>query len=481
MKYNSYTKAEPIMIFIDKNIHAPLYSQIYEHLKEEILCGNRKEGELLPGIRTLASTLGVSINTVDRAYSQLAVEGYIKAQKGACFIVQNTVYTPVGLRRSSAEGSLPVIDTTVEGPQTEFLYDFEYGSLMHDEFPVSLWRKYTTDILFSSDSMEINKYQSAQGDLILRQELKKYLYRSRGVKCSETQIVLASSLQSCLDMLCKLLRKKGRKIGMEEPGYNGARDVFLNNDFELHLLPATEKELDLSTLPGSGVNAVYVTPSHQFPYGTALPIYQRQKLLDWAVSADAYIIEDDYDSDYRYDADPIPSLQSIDHNGRVIYIGTFSKALSPSLRVNYMVLPQDLLLSYQEMFSSYHPTISWLTQRSIAKYMQEGRYERHVRKMSLIYKKRHDAFAQEITEKMGSLVNLHGRGAGLHFMLEFPNGETLDYLIEKAAQKGIRVYSPEPFWHKKEKCPTNLLFMGYSILNEMQIRDGISLLRDAWF
>lgn len=468
------------MIYVSKKNNIPLYAQIYSQIRQEILSGHRKKSELLPGIRTLASYLGVSRNTVDRAYSQLAVEGYIQSQKGTCFTVENIVPSPFSNTNDYQDTNQIIVEEKSDN-QKKFLHDFEYGSLFHDEFPASLWKKYTTDILFSPDCAELNQYQDKQGDLILREELKKYLHQSRGVKCTVNQIVIGCSLQACLDIICKLVRDSRKTIAMEEPGYDGARDVFLNNEYNLHLLPSTEKGLELSSLKDTSVSAVYITPSHQFPYGSVLPIYKRQKLINWANSSNTYIIEDDYDSDYRYNSNPIPSLQSIDCRNRVIYIGTFSKSLSPSLRVNYMILPEDLRNKYNAMFSSYHPTISLLTQRTIAKYMQEGRYECHVRKMSMIYKKRHDTFVQEITEKMGDHVRLHGKGAGLHFMLEFLNGETQNSLIEKAAEVGIKVYSPEPFWYEKSKCPQNLLYMGYSLLNEIQICEAISLLKKVWF
>ena len=268
---------------------------------------------------------------------------------------------------------------------------------------------------------------------------------------------------------------------MEEPGYNGARDVFINNNYNLYPIPTSKDGLIISSIHRSGACAAYVTPSHQFPYGTVMPIFQRKELLNWAIANDAYIIEDDYDSELRYDANPVPALHSLDTDDHTIYIGTFSKSLSPSLRVNYMVLPVRLLTRYCSLFRSYNSPVSWVTQRILAAYMRDENYERHVCKMCLTYKRRHDVFVQEATKMFGSKVILHGRGAGLHFVLEFPGGEEQDWLIKQAEKVGVKVYPMIPFWKDRNTCPQNLLFTGYSLLNEQQIRKGIALLQSAWF
>lgn len=468
------------MIYIQENSNDPMYFQIYLQIKEDIIQRNIVHGERLPGIRTLARTLGIALNTVSRAYAQLAVEGYIQARHGAGFFVLGTSnkvternYVPQDTNILSVERS--------EQKQPVNLYDFQYGALPYEQFPLKLWRKYTSQILLSPQKDVVNQYPDKQGDMLLRQEIKKYLHRSRGMVCCEEQIIIGSGLHDSLDILCKILRKEKNRIAMEEPGYNGARDVFINNNYDLFSIPASKDGLNLSYIHGSGVCAAYVTPSHQFPYGTVMPIFQRKELLNWAIDNDGYIIEDDYDSELRYDANPVPALHSLDTDDRTIYIGTFSKSLSPSLRVNYMVLPVKLLTRYYSLFRSYNSSVSWLTQSVLAEYMRQGNYERHVRKMCLAYKRRHDVFVQEVTKVFGSKVILHGRGAGLHFILEFPGGEEHDWLINQAERVGVKVYPMIPFWNERRACPQNVIFVGYSLLSEQQIRKGIALLQSAWF
>ena len=466
------------MIYIDKEIDTPLYEQIYRQIQKDIISGNLAPGTLLPGIRTLAKTLGVARNTVDKAYTQLAVEGYICPRKGAGFAVES-------IRDSKRSGEFQSLSCRVSAnpgrkEEQKLPYDFQYGSFPDECFPKAAWKKHLLEVLASPySSAHMTRYQDKQGNLSLRCELRNYLYRTRGVVCTEAQILIGCGLHYSLDSLCKLFASH-KRIAMEEPGYNGAREVFQNNGFLIRHILSTEYGLDFSQLKALDVPAVYVTPSHQFPYGTVLPISKRRELLEWAAEEKAYIIEDDYDSEYRYDANPVPSLQSIDGHERVIYIGTLSKSLSPSLRVNYMVLPQPLLPAYHQMFSSYSSPVAWLTQEVLAGLLRSGDYTRHVRRMCAAYRKRHDAFVQQMSKQFGSKILLHGQGAGLHFLWEFSEGVCAERLIQIAGKAGVRVYPVTPFWSVSEACPPNLLFAGYSLLNEEQIQEGIRLLRQAW-
>ncbi|WP_346929652.1 PLP-dependent aminotransferase family protein [Clostridium sp.] len=468
------------MIYIQENSNDPMYLQIYNQVKKDIEQGNIACGERLPGIRTLAQTLGIARNTVSQAYTQLAVEGYIQARHGSGFFVLDTSsefternYVSQGINALSIKKS--------ELKKPVILYDFQYGTLPYEQFPFKLWRKYTSQILLSSQKEVVNHYPDKQGDLLLREEIGKHLYKSRGMVCSKEQIIIGCGLHHSLNILCTLLRKENNTIAMEEPGYNGARDVFINNNYNVHTIPASKDGLILSSIHSSDACAAYVTPSHQFPYGTVMPIFQRKELLNWANVNDAYIIEDDYDSELRYDANPVPALHSLDTEERTIYIGTFSKSLSPSLRVNYMVLPVRLLKRYHSLLCSHNSPVSWLTQRVLAAYMRDGNYERHIRKMCTTYKRCHDIFIQEAMKMFGGKVILHGRGAGVHFVLEFPGGEEQDWLIKQAEKVGVKVYSMIPFWNDRNDCPKNIIFVGYSLLSEQQMREGIALLQSAWF
>ena len=466
------------MIYIDRESSLLLYEQIYRQIKDGIESEDMRQGTKLPGIRSLAKTLGVARNTVEKAYTQLSVEGYIYPKAGSGYLVDDWER---GAGKKEKIRNIPAViktETTQSGKNI-ILYDFQYGDFPEYYFPAALWKKYTVKALFSAAQPGIQKYQDKQGNLSLRQELRNYLHQSRGVSCEESQIVIGCGLHHSLDILCKIFRDN-KNMAMEEPGYYGVREAFQNNEISLRYLPAGKNGLDLHTLETMDVSAVYVTPSHQFPLGTVMTIAKRRRLLKWAVENKAYIIEDDYDSEYRYDANPVPSLQSLDEDSRVIYIGTFSKSLSPSLRVNYMVLPKQLLAVYHQMFSSYASPVSWLTQEVLAEYLASGRYLWHVRKMCAAYRRKQDVLIQELTGQFGKQIRLHGKGAGLHFILEFPKGTKASDLIRRAREAGVLVYSVEPFWGQAGRCPQNLLFMGYSLLDEQEIREGVRILYQVW-
>jgi GntR family transcriptional regulator/MocR family aminotransferase len=463
------------MVYINRDSKVSLYEQIFRQIKNEIEVGTIQSGEMLPGIRSLAKTLGVARNTVEKAYTQLSVEGYIYPRVGAGYVAVEWVESNIAEKpEKRGRGCAVINDQQMEDALKT--YDFQYGDFPNNCFPAGLWKKYTSEILFSSTESGISVYQKNQGNDTLRRELAKYLKQSRGVSCDEEQIIVGCGLHYSLDIICKLFRDT-RRIAVEEPGYNGARDVFVNNGFSLELLPSRCEGLSLSVLEKMDVPAVYVTPSHQFPWGTVMSIANRKRILKWAVEKDAYIIEDDYDSEYRYDANPVPSLQSLDSEERVIYVGTFSKSLSPSLRVNYMILPKKLLLVYQRLFASYTSPVSWLTQEVLAAYLRTGEYTRHVRKMCKIYQKKHDIILRELNQQFGNAVQIHGKGAGMHFLLEFTEGFQTDKLIETVKKEGVWVYPAEPYWYWKKNCPSNLVFMGYSLIDNDKINAGIKLLR----
>lgn len=468
------------MIYIKKDSDTPLYLQIYQQIKANIMSGSSSPGDMLPGIRSLSKRLGVARNTVEKAYSQLDIEGYIEAKIGAGFIIQNVSNNNSHLEISSQKNISEPINSDI-APDKHILYDFQYGNLPLDEFPTKYWKKYTYDILFSPLKENINRYHEKQGDLILRTEIKKHLRRARGVNCSEAQIIVGCGLDYSLEIICKLISGKRKIIAIENPSYYAARAVFLNNGYKLYPIPVEEKGLDFSILSSSDSNAIYVTPSHQFPYGKVMSIYKRNELLEWAAANNSYIIEDDYDSEFRYDVNPIPSLQSIDSSDCVIYIGTFSKSLCPSLRVNYMVLPNRLIPVYQKIYKYYNCPVSWITQCILAKYMQDKLYERHVKKMCLLYRRRHDAFVKSVEEIFGDRIILHEKGSGIHFILEVKTHRDQHFLIERAEEFGVRIYSTEPFWIDPSDCPYNMLFAGFSTLDEHQIKEGLKLLKKAWF
>ena len=471
------------MIHIDSTSNMPIYQQIYEQLKEKIMAGTFKEGDRLTSTRVFAKNFCVARNTVENAYSQLCLEGYVLNKPGSGFIVQSmNDHLLSSMHQNDLVNESQYADlerSSFEDPEV-YLYDFQYGNL-DIPFPYSLWRRFTTEVLLSFDAQRINSYNDKRGELDLRIEIMKYLQEARAVSCTPDQIVLCCGTQYALDLICKLFSDDGRKLAMEEPGYNGARTVFVNNGFEIVPIPIQSDGISISDLERSSVKLTYITPSHQFPTGVVMPIQNRLHLLHWATQQNGIIIEDDYDSELRYHARPIPSLQSLDTSGRVIYIGTFSKSLSPGLRMGYMILPKWLLPKYHTMFAWYSSSIPWLEQKIVSLYMAGGHWERHIRKVCLYNKKKHDVMLKTITQLMGDKIIIQGNNAGLHILLQFVNGEKQNWLIDKAREYKVKVYPTSPFWHTKENASENTLLLGFSMLNEKEIVDGLTLLNKAWF
>jgi len=467
------------MIYLNQESRESLYLQIYTQVKSEIISGILKEGEVLPGSRSMAKMLGVSRNTADNAYNQLLMEGYIEPKRGIGYLVLEVPDFPKGFRRHDVKEQ-PMAEEVKSKPDS-VVYDLTNSSHTSDLFPKRLWQKYTLESL---DRLErearLSIHLDKQGEPYLRHSLHVYLERIRGVCCKEEQIIITSGLQQSLDIICKLLPQTRADILMEEPGYNKAAAVFTNAGKTIRTVPVDENGLEVSKLPlEPKICAVYTTPSHQFPTGAVLPIGRRYELLKWAAVNDSFILEDDFDSEQRYYAKPVPSLQSIDTEGRVIYLGTFSKALSPSIRMGYMILPAKLMEQYLYKFENYNSTTPLLNQYIIGRLIETGQYDRHVRRLNRIFRKRLECFQTEF-QSMNDKVKISSNGTGQYFLLRFSEEVTQEVLIQEALQNGVRVYSTMQFWQDKAECPPDTLFLGFSKIDLKDIPDCVMRLKKAW-
>ncbi len=471
------------MLNLDANDKKPLYRQIYVQLKEQILSGFLPGGTRLTSTRTLATELQAGRNTVENAYAQLVLEGYVTAVPGSGYVVTTLRHDPrAGMPEvddSDTEGFFP----KKSGPVRR-MYNFGYGALEVRSFPSKVWRNLTEAVLI--EAKEIHRLPAGrirdeiQGDRSLRRELAKHLYLRRGVNCTADQVVICNGLQPAVSSLLRIFPSQWREIAMENPGYRRARAVFQGNGLRLCPIPVQEDGLDVAALAASPARAVFVTPSRQYPTGRVMTIQKRMALLQWAVDCRGLIIEDDYDSEYRYKGKPVPSLQSIDRQGRVVYIGSFSKTVSPGLRMGYMVLPDRFLDSYRYAFSGYKCSVSWLEQKILARFIAEGHMEKHIRKMCLLNKKKHDTLLEALISAFGDSLRIHGQDAGLHLLLEFTNGETEAELVEKAAECGVRVFSGSQLWIEGGEKPPATILLGYGALPVENISEAVSLLREAW-
>ncbi|MGG3885305.1 PLP-dependent aminotransferase family protein [Brevibacillus panacihumi] len=451
----------------------PLYLQLYRYFSLEIREQRLPSGTRLPSVRTLSDFLQVSKTTVESAYHQLLAEGYIESrERSGFFVVDATWYGPVlQKKRREPESSLPAA--------VPVQYNFHQASIDPDHFPFALWKKYSNQCM-REENKELLRYGDRQGEPELRLELARYLRQARGVQASPEQIVIGAGTQVMITLLGYLFGLRGQAVAMEEPGYQGVRKVFLNLGFDVKPIPLEADGIHIEKLRESGAGLVYITPSHQDPTGIVMPYAKRLRLLQWAAQTESYIIEDDYDGEFRYHGRPIPSLRGLDAAGRVIYMGTFSKSLLPAIRISYMVLPPSLLALYHEHLAEYDQTASRIHQQTLALFMKTGDWERHIRKMRTLYKKKHDALLHLLREEMGEAIRITGQDAGISVMVEVRSRCDAQTLTELAAAAGIRVYPTDHKWMRliDHDFPSFQFGFGGQTIEEMEA--GIRLLGEVW-
>ena len=464
-----------ITISIDSNSKLPIYMQIYEYIKGEILHGHLQAPTKLPSTRSLAANLQVSRSTIDTAYEQLVAEGYVEAMEKRGYFV-----TPIThLQQFSCTGTNNASFSSPATANASLLFDFNPHSIDTDHFPYSIWKSLGKNQLDNPENFLAGNHF---GELPLRQAIADYLRGSRGVSCSPENIIVGAGLDHLLQMLCVLFSRRAT-IAMEDPGYRRARQVLVSNGYAIIDVPLRDNALDTRILARSSADICYVTPSHQFPLGTVMPVSRRQELLAWAnESAERFIIEDDHDSEFRYKGKPIPALQSLDTAGKVIYIGTFSKAISPAIRTGYMVLPETLLVRYQEKCGSYACPVSRLNQALLADFIREGYFEKHLNRMRKIYKTKHDIMLQAIREWLpGTQAEVSGDYAGLYIILRYKGSLTEREIETRAKENGIQLRSLREYYASlpADYHPTYLL--GFANLNNETIVEGIECLAEQVF
>lgn len=467
------------MIILSASSGTPLYMQIYYQIKNEIDSGELPAGYKLPSTRQLATDLSVGRNTVENAYLQLTVEGYLENKPRSGYIVQK-IYKLNTVKYNTYTKLNNTNDSNENANKNNYLYDFQYGSLSPSDFPINLWKKLSNKALNELTIEDFTMYGNKNGVLGLRNEISSYLRRSRGVFCDPAQIIICAGTEQSLSLLSILLKVQFQEIAIEEPGYSVSKEVFEKIGFRIIPIELENDGLNVNELGNSSAKIVYVTPSHQFPNGAVMSISKRHQLLNWANKNNGIIIEDDYDSELRYNSKPIPSISSIDTSSNVIYLGTFSKILSPSLRISYMVLPKRLVHLYNDIYSSHQSSVSVVQQKTLELFMNPENWERHLHKMCASNKKRHDTLIQNIQVKLGDCVIIHGENAGLHVVLESTNGLSEKEMIEKAKQNNVLVYPISRFWYNVKKYSNNMVLLGFGSISESQIIDGISNLSAAW-
>ena len=424
------------MIELDADQKTPLYEQLYAALADEIRRGDRAPGTPLPGRRTMAAQQGVSVNTVDTAYQMLAAEGYLIARERSGFTVQEYLALPQGTQPPTAPSAPVAAHPADTAPPVQF--DLSTRGVDPGLFPFRTWARLQKELLYSSP--ELLTHGDAQGDLSLRQALAEYLEEYRGVRCGPHQLVVGAGLEYLLGLLAPLLPGPA---AVENPGYPRARQVLENNGISCCCLPVDEDGLSIRALSESGAAVCYVTPSHQFPTGVTMPAGRRAELLHWAARrpGQRYIIEDDYDSEFRFDTRPLPSLQGMaGADGPVVYLSTCSRSLAPSIRIAYMVLPEQLLPAWHAKYALYSGTVSRFEQQTLARFITGGYFTRHLARERVAYKARRDALTKALREAFApEELHLTGLHTGLHLLAELRDPPPDDALRAAAEAEGVRL------------------------------------------
>ena len=459
---------------LDSSGSRPLYEQLYRYIRDEIEAGRLAAGERLPSKRALAAHLKISVVTVEGAYGQLQAEGYLRSEPKRGFFVQavQEEHRPPApaLRPEEPARPRPAPD-----------YDFSTSGVDVSLFPTSTWARLMRQVL-SGRADALLSSPHPQGAPELRRAIAGHLYRFRGIRADPRQIVVGAGSETLLGFLVQLLGREGG-YGVEDPGYAKPHRIFTSCGAVVRPIPLDRQGLRVDVLGERAVRVVHVTPSHHYPLGIVMPVARRQALLRWAAADPGrYIIEDDYDSEFRFSGRPIPALQSLDGGERVIYLNTFAKSLAPSLRMSYMVLPPHLLEKWRRDFWFYSSTVPAFGQYALAAFMEGGHFERHLNRSRTRYKARREALLAAAREtgltQSGSFA---GGDAGLHLLLWMDRRWTEGELVDRAAAAGVRV-TPLSACDLTPPAPDRppALILGYTRIAAEDMAPALRRLKDAW-
>jgi len=472
-------------------MRARLTQRICGAIKAQIASGLLVPGAQLPSTRLLAAEWGVSRTTVTAAYEQLIAEGYLEARQGA----RTRVAGSLGRAATRAARPMPLAEPghlsafgrrlaefapPPAASTSPLVADFRYGDLAAADFPLRAWKKAVTGVMLRHRTSL--RYDDPCGSSHLRSALRGYLWRARGLRCDLEQIIVVNGSQQGLDLCARLLLDPGGRAVVEEPGYNLARQVFLAAGAEVVPVAVDGEGMRTEGLPPARL--AYVTPSHQFPLGSVMSAGRRRALLAWAERTGAQVIEDDYDSEYRFDIAPIPPLQALDDAARVIYLGTVSKTLSPTLRLGYLVVPAALSEAFAKAKRLTDRHAPGLEQEALAELIGSGAYERHVRRVRRRNSERRGALLSALSASLGDAVTVAGADAGLHVVLwlnRVPR-EREDALIARAHAAGLGLYPVSPLYASAPisgRPGMAGLVVGYASLDEQAIGQGVRRLREV--
>lgn len=464
-----------IDLAIDRTHRPGLSDRLYGELRKAVVEGRLRAGDRLPSTRDLAVSLAVSRNTVSDVYERLAREGYLQGRLGS-----GTFVTRHGPEVDRNDGRAPASPPTISAwanrlshsrsivPSREIVHDFRPGLPDLRSFPIDIWRRLAAQNLRVL-SNDVGGYGDAAGQPRLRAAIARYLAQSRAVMCGGDDVFICNGSQQALDLLGRILIEPGTRVAIEDPGYTPAMSIFRAMGAKIVPVPVDDEGLVVERLP-QGAKVVYVTPSHQFPLGVTLTLARRKALLDWAQRQGAVVIEDDYDSEFRFGGRPMESLQGLDRSGAVVYLGTFSKVLFPGLRLGYVVAPQWL----QEPFIA----AKWITDRHtsaleqsvMADFIAGGHFGRHLRRMQRVYGERRQSLVSALHRWTSNHLSMLPSHAGLHVAGLLPDGFDCEELVRRAYEAGVGIYSIAPFYLGAPKAG---LIFGYASCSVADIEEGV--------
>ncbi|MEG6520719.1 MocR-like pyridoxine biosynthesis transcription factor PdxR [Desulfotomaculum sp. 1211_IL3151] len=448
-----------------------MYEYIYKCIKMDILQKKLKPDEKLPSKRVFAKNLGVSIITIENAYAQLAAEGYIYSLPKRGYFVSNLKKQTIHPAKEK-----PLAD---QRPKNEPAYyaDFVRNSVAPDTFPFSVWTRLLREVTATENELSLLSDTSVGGVLKLRQAIAEHLYQFRGMSVDPEQIIVGAGTQYLYSVIIQLLGRN-HLYAVENPGYTRLTKIYESNDVKCCHIPMDDSGVMADFLKSSEADILHITPSHHFPTGIVMPVSRRYELLSWAAKqSERYIIEDDYDCEFRLFGKPIPTLLSIDVMEKVIYINTFAKSLAPTFRISYMVLPKHLVGRFYQKLGFYSCTVSSFEQFTLARFIAEGYFEKHINRMRTYYRKQRDTILMAIRESsLNPYVTILEEDSGLHFLMKVNTDVADAKLISAAKSAGIRISCVSNYYHDEQACETHMIIINYSGLEPEKVETAIERL-----
>lgn len=490
------------LVVLDSQSNVPLHKQLYEEIRKAILSGRLARGQRVASTRALSESLGISRATVTLAYEFLLSEGYLQSTTGSGTYVcrqlpEALMRTDIkdGKRRATLESSIPKRSSRRLSKYGAYLKErpwfaygedepeiqFSFGRPDMDQFPWKIWIQIASQVTKKQELSLLDCPSKSAGFLPLRQAVVSHLAKSRAVNCSPEQVIIVNGSQQGIDLVTRVLIDRGDLVGIEDPGYIGAKKAFEVAGAQLLGFPVDTSGLVLDKLkedPSLGsMKLLYLTPSHQSPTGVVLTLPRRLELLNWAQRTGTYLIEDDYDSEYRYSGRPTPSLIGLDNSEIVIYIGTFSKTMFPALRLGYLVVPPGLVdvFAKAKFLTDRHSPL--LQQQILAEFIRAGHFERHIRRMRTLYEHRRQVVVSALKNSFGEKVDVMGENAGINILIRIHERFDDEQFLKKARELGVGLVRTNEFYISN--APPHEFLLNYTGLKDEQIEEGVQRLAQA--